>query len=453
MKPMDYENGSITKTILRLTLPMFVAQSLNLLYNIVDRVYIGRIPEIGTTALGAVGLCFPVVILITAFTNLYGMGGSPLFAIERGRQNEKKAAELMNTSFWLEVVTGLILIVGIELFARPMMEAFGAGKATIGYCLQYLRIYALGTVFSMIATGMNPFINAQGFPSVGMTTVIIGAVLNIVLDPVFIFVFGMGIRGAAAATVISQAVSALFVLRFLRSDRSLFPLSFTCTRAYIKDILMLGSSAFVMQITNSLVNIVCNNVLASTGGELYISIMTIVSSVRQMLEVPILAIMEGTSPFISFNYGARHPQRIRSAMKIMFLIGFAYALIVTGLIERFPSFFIRIFSDDRAIEQAAVRCLHLYFYAFVFMVFQYTGQTTFKALNKRKKAIFFSLLRKAVIVIPLTIWLPTVVEPATDGVFMAEPISNIIGGLACFITMLATVLPELKRMERENEHE
>ncbi len=453
MKQVDFANGKITTNIAQTALPMLVAQVLNLLYNIVDRIYIARIPGVGTEALGGVGLCFPIIIIITAFTNLYGSGGSPLFSISLGRKEQEEAGRIMNLSFFLEVVTGIILTILGLLFARPVLQLFGASESALVYSLPYIRIYLLGTIFSMIATGMNPYINAQGFPTIGMTTVVIGALTNIILDPVFIFVFGMGVRGAALATILSQMLSALFVLRFLFGSRPSVRMKLL-TLAQVRDgsgrildIVSLGSAAFVMQITNSLVQIAGNNMLARTGGDVYISVMTIVSSVRQMLDTPILAITEGASPVISYNYGAQSASRVRKAGTVMFSMAMVYTAVMWGMIVWKPAFFISVFSSDKNLLKDAVPALKLYFFAFIFQTFQYSGQTIFKALNKKKHAIFFSLFRKVVIVVPLTLMLPTVFGLGTDGVFAAEPVSNVIGGTACFLTMLATILPELKRME------
>jgi len=451
MRQVDFSEGSITKSIFQTAMPMLAAQMLNLLYNIVDRVYVGRIPEAGTAALGAIGLCFPIIVMIAAFTGLYGNGGSPLFAIARGKNEDKAAEVIMNLAFVLEVGTALILMIIVWFFARPILYLFGASDAAMSYALPYIRIYMLGTVFSMTATGMNPYINAQGFPLAGMASVTVGALANIILDPVFIFRFGWGVRGAAAATVISQCISAIFVLFFLtkRSRIRIRRMGFGEVRANKKkifDITALGTASFVMQFTNSLVQICCNNVLGRCGGDVYISIMTIVSSVRQMLELPIHAISEGSSPVISFNYGAKKPDRVKKGILVMTLAGFIYALFIWLLIILKPAFFIRIFSSDKTILKQAIPALHLYFFAFIFMTLQYAGQTTFKALNKRGKAVFFSIFRKVIIVVPLTFILPYLLGLGTDGVFMAEPVSNVIGGTACFITMILTVMPELRRM-------
>jgi putative MATE family efflux protein len=428
---------------------MFVAQILNLLYNIVDRIYIARIPRIGTAALGAVGLCFPIVILITAFTNMFGSGGAPLFSISRGAGNRKEASMIQNTAFFMLLVTAGVLTVLGEFIGSPVLRVFGASDQAMVHALPYLRIYLLGTIFSMIATGMNPFINAQGYSTIGMTTVMIGAVANIILDPVMIFVLGLGVEGAAIATILSQALSAAFVLRFLLGKKVDYRLRLlradeirSCgPRA--RRIIGLGMAAFIMQLTNSLVSISCNNVLAHVGGDLYVSIMTIINSARQMLETPLLSITEGTSPIISFNYGAGRYKDVKKAGTIMFLLSLFYAGGVWILIRLFPAFVIGIFSSDAGLMETALPSFNLYFSTFIFMVFQHCGQIVFKSLGKKNHAIFFSLFRKGLIVVPLTYLLPYAFHMGTAGVFAAEPVSNVLGGMACFITMLLVVLPEL----------
>ena len=433
MKRIDFEHGTITGNILGAALPMLVAQLLSLLYNIVDRIYIARIPDVGTTALGAVGLCFPIIVIITAFSNLFGSGGAPLFSISRGGGDTKKAGQIMNTSFTMLCAGALVLMAAGLLFAAPILKLFGASDAALPYAYPYLMIYLLGTLPSMIATGMNP---------------------NFLLDPLFIFVFHLGITGAALATVLSQTLSALYVIRFLhrRAEykvRLLRPAEWKSSLVEAKNIISLGTAGFIMQLTNSLVSIFCNNVLGATGGDVYISVMTIISSVRQMVETPIYAINEGTSPILSYNYGARRPDRVRKAILTLALLILLYTAVMWSSIILAPRALIGIFSSDAALVADAIPSLKLYFAAFIFMDLQYIGQTVFKSLNKKKHAIFFSLLRKVFIVVPLTYLLPYAFGMGTDGVFAAEPVSNVIGGSLCFITMLSTVLPELKRMEKE----
>ena len=429
LKRIDFEHGTVTGNILGAALPMLVAQILNLLYNIVDRVYIARIPEVGTAALGAVGLCFPLIVIISAFANLFGTGGAPLFSIFRGKKEETKAVCVMNTSFSLVCVSAILLMMIGLVFAHPLLVLFGASDTSMIYAYPYMMIYLIG-----------------------MLSVAIGALTNLLLDPVFIFLFGLGVRGAAIATVLSQCLSAVFVMFFLMKKaelkvRFLRRSELAECKGYAQNIVSLGTSGFIMQLTNSLVTICCNNVLSVVGGDIYISVMTIISSVRQLVETPIHAMNEGTSPILSYNYGARRPARVRKAMMVMGLMILGYTAIMWGTIILAPGTLIRIFSSDAELLKDAVPALHQYFAAFIFMDLQYIGQTVFKSMNKKKQAIFFSLLRKVVIVVPLTYLMPYALGMGPTGVFMAEPVSNVIGGSVCFIMMLCTVLPELKRME------
>ena len=455
MKRIDFENGTVTGNIFGAAIPMLVAQLLNLLYNIVDRVYIARIPHVGTAALGAVGICFPLIMIITAFANLFGGGGAPLFSIYRGKKEEKTAVRIMNTSFSMVCASAVILMVTGMLFARPVLVLFGASNAALDYAYPYMMIYLIGTLPSMLAVGMNPFINAQGYSVIGMLSVTVGAVANLILDPLFIFVLGFGVQGAAIATVLSQTMSALFVFVFLtkRAElkvRLLKKEEFGECSGYAKNIVSLGMAGFIMQLTNSLVSICCNNVLSVTGGDIYISVMTIITSVRQLVETPIHAMNEGTSPILSYNYGARRPGYVRKAMVVLAVMILVYTGVMWGSIIVIPEVLIRIFSSDKMLMKDAVPALKQYFAAFIFMDLQYMGQMVFESLDKKRQAIFFSILRKVVIVVPLTYLMPYALYMGTDGVFLAEPVSNVIGGSLCFITMLCIVLPELKRMEERS---
>lgn len=451
MKRVDFENDSITGNILNTALPMLAAQFVSLLYNIVDRIYIARIPGIGTKALGAVGLCFPIIVMITAFANLFGSGGAPLFSISRGAGQKKHAAAILHLSFTMLCLSALVLMTAAMVMARPLLTLFGASSDTIGYALPYLMIFLLGTLPSMLATGLNPFINAQGYPTFGMLSISAGAAANLLLDPLFIFVFRMGIVGAAAATVLSQILCAAIVLFFLgrKAEYRIKLLSFRQLKKYsatAKNIISLGTAGFIMQVTNSLVTICCNSVLSDIGGDIYVSVMTIITSIRQMVETPIYAIAEGASPIISFHYGARKAAYVGKAIRVMAVLILSYTVLSWSVIIFAPESLIRIFSSDPAMRLDASRSLNLYFAAFIFMDLQYIGQTTFKSLNKKKQAVFFSLLRKVFIVVPLTYLLPRLMNTGTDGVFLAEPVSNVIGGGLCFATMLLCVIPELRRM-------
>ena len=448
MHQTNFAKGNVYKNILDVALPMMAAQVLNLLYNVVDRMYIGRIERIGTLALTGVGLCFPVITLITAFSNLYGNGGGPLCAMERGKGNDREAEYLMGNTFILLVGTGVILTVLGLCFYRPVLYLFGASDVTMPYAGAYIRIYLLGTVFVMIALGMNPFINSQGFGRVGMLTVLLGAVLNIVLDPLFIFVFHMGVAGAAIATVLSQMASALWVLRFLTGPRSVLHLRLRNMKLAwerVKKIVSLGFSGFIMAFTNGLVQVVCNSTLYQYGGDLYVGIMTVLNSVREIFTMPVQGMTGGASPVMSFNYGEKAYHKVKQAIGFVTATCIVYTLAAWGILRLWPEFFIRIFNGEGDLLREGIPALHIYFFGFFFMALQFAGQSVFVALGKARKATFFSLFRKVVIVVPLTILLPQIGGLGVDGVFWAEPVSNLVGGVACFGTMCVTVLPELRQ--------
>lgn len=443
----DFSTGSVQRNIVEVAVPMIAAQLLNLTYNIVDRIYIGRIAGDGTLALTGVGLCFPLITLITAFSLLYGNGGAPLCAIERGKGDEKEAQMLMGNTFAMLVLTGIVLMVLGLFFYRPVLYAFGASDVTFPYAQEYIRIYLLGTVFVMIVLGMNNFLSAQGFGNMSMLTVLIGAVLNIILDPIFIFVLHQGVRGAAIATIISQGCSAVWVLRFLTSSKAQLRLTRESMRIQwqrIRKIVSLGMSGFIMAFTNGLVQVACNSTLQSFGGDLYVGVMTILNSVREIFTMPVQGLTNGASPVMSFNYGEKAYGKVKAGIRFTTIVCIVYTFAAWLVVKLFPEIFIRIFNGDAALVEASTPALHIYFFGFCFMALQFSGQSVFVALGKAKKATFFSLFRKAVIVVPLTLWLPHVGNLGVLGVYWAEPISNLIGGSACFITMLATVLPELK---------
>ena len=456
MNQIDFEHDSVRSGILQASLPMMAAQVLSLLYSIVDRMYIGRIPGVGTIALGGIGLCFPVVIIITAFANLCGFGGAPLCAMARGRGDTERAEYIMNVAFRMLLFSGIILTAAGYAFSERLLILLGASDETLPFALSYLNIYLAGTVPFMLATGLNPFINAQGFAKTGMLTVFAGAITNILLDPVFIFVLGMGIRGAALATVLSQLLSMAVSTGFLLSRGTELRLRRPVPRfrdlSLVGEISALGSVSFIMQATNSMVAIACNKMLGAYGGDLSISVYTIVSSVRQILELPLFSFANGSSPIMSYNYGAGHNSRLKEAIHLLTLYGCGYTMAIWILILICPAAFIRIFTADPELIPEAVNALHIYFFAFVFQSFQTVAQNTFKALGKKKQAIFFSLFRKAVLVVPLTLFLPGFHGLGVNGVFLAEPISNVLGGLASFTTMTLTIYRKLgKKRPEERE--
>ncbi|MBQ7844704.1 MAG: MATE family efflux transporter [Clostridia bacterium] len=445
MQANDFSTGSVRRHIIAQAVPLMLAQLVQLLYNIVDRIYIGHLPETGSMALTGLGITFPVIVLIAAFTSLFGQGGTPLFSIARGKKDTKEAEAILGNVFALLLGASVILFVVCYTLRRPILFLFGASEASYVYADQYLQIYLLGTLFSMLTTGLNGFINAQGFPKFGMITTLLGAVINIVLDPLFIFTFNMGVRGAALATVISQGISALWVMRFLTGKKAILTLKRQHIRidpARTRRICSLGTSGFVMQGTNCLVQIVCNNQLQAFGGDLYVGIMTVLNSVREILSLPMSGISNGGQPVMGYNYGAGRNDRVKECIRFTAVLGFVYTLVAWILVMLLPRQLMGIFASDAATIDHGVEAMFIYFFGFVFMTFQFVGQNTFLALGRSKQAIFFSLLRKAFIVVPLTLLLPHA-GFGVNGVFLAEPISNAVGGLAAFITMWFTVYRKL----------
>lgn len=430
--------------------PLTLAQLVQLLYNVVDRVYIGHLPGSSSMALTGVGITFPVVAMIAAFTNLFGTGGTPLFSIARGAKEEERAAKIQGNSFSLLLICSLILLVISYLFKRPILYLFGASDESFVYANAYLMIYLIGTPFSMLSAGMNGFINAQGFPRIGMLTTVIGAVLNLILDPIFIFALNMGVQGAALATVISQLVSAVWVLHFLifgkntliRIEKKYLPVD----RGLAKEITTMGTAGFIMQFTSSLVQVVCNSTLQSYGGDLYVGIMTVLNSIREVLDLPARGISSGAQPVLGFNYGAKKYSRVRSAIRCTAYMGFGYLMAAWIFVLACPHMLISLFSNDAALLENGIKALHIYFFGFAFMGFQHSGQSTFQGLGMAKQAIFFSLFRKVIIVVPLTVLLPAL-GFGVYGVFLAEPISNLIGGLASFTTMYLTVYRRIAKLK------
>ena len=449
MKRVDFGSGPVWKCILAQGIPLTIAQFVQLLYNVVDRIYIGHLGSGDALALTGVGLTFPVVTLILAFAALFGIGGVPLFAIERGKGDTEQAGRILGTSFTLLLISAAVLTILGYLFFRPILFAFGASEDSFVYAGAYLRIYLAGTVFFMISAGMNGYINAQGFPRIGMLSTVIGAVLNIALDPVFIFLLHLGVRGAAAATVISQIVSAAWVLRFLLGKDALVPLTrehMRIEKDIAKEIFKLGTASFIMQGTNSFVQIACNATLQIFGGDLYVGVMTVANSVREIFMLPLSGIVSGAQPVMSFNYGAKKYDRVRSAIRFNAYTGALYMFAAWLLVIIFPRFWFRVFSDDVRVMEAGSGMLKIYFFGFMFMALQFAGQAVFQALGDARHAITFSLLRKVVIVVPLTFLLPRLGFGVT-GVFLAEPISNVIGGTACYTTMRLTQYRKLQQAD------
>lgn len=444
----DFSKGSVIKNILRLALPMTIAQLVNVLYNVIDRFYIGHMPQNATLSITGLGLVLPIITIVIAFANLFGMGGAPLCSIARGRGDDKEAENIMGNSFSLVLIFGVILTIMGLIFKEDLLYLFGASDATYPYANEYITIYLFGSIFVMIGLGMNSFINSQGFGGIGMATVLLGAVVNIILDPILIFYFDMGIKGAALATIISQMLSSLWVLKFLTGKKALLRLNLNSMRlktTRVKSIISLGLSGFIMAITNGAVQIVCNVNLQLYGGDFYVAIMTVINSIREIITTPFLGITNSSQPVIGYNYGAKEFGRVKKGITFITVVGTLYTASSWILIHLFPSFFVNLFNNDPVLAQKAVFPIRVYYFGFIFQALQFTGQSVFVGLGKSKQAIFFSILRKGIIVIPLTIILPKLFDLGTTGVFMAEPISNLIGGVACFTTMLVLIHRELKQ--------
>lgn len=450
----DFTQGNIVGNILKLAIPMTLAQLINVLYSIIDRIFIGRIPENATLALTGLGLCLPITSIVMAFANLFGMGGAPLCSIERGRGNEEEAEKIMGNSFVLMLAFGVVLTVLGLIFKKPLLYMFGASDATYPYAAQFAEIYLLGTIFVMVGLGMNSFINSQGFGTIGMMTVLMGAVVNIILDPIFIFTLDMGVRGAAFATVIAQFISAVWTVRFLTGKKAILKLKYSCFRLNkyrVKSIVGLGMSGFTMAVTNSVVQVMYNVSLQQYGGDLYVGVMTIINSIREVISMPVRGITNSAQPVMGYNYGASEYGRVKRAIVFTSVIPIIYTTAAWGLIHGYPEFFIRIFNHDPEVIQAGVPAMRIYYFGFFFMSLQFAGQSIFVALGKARQAVFFSIFRKVIIVAPLIILLPILLSNGTSGVFMAEPISNVIGGGACFLTMFFTVWRELDRKMKQKQ--
>ncbi len=444
----NYAEGSITRHILSLAVPTLFAELVNVLYSVVDRMYIGHMSGEGTLALSAVGVVFPIISFISAFPSLISSGATPIAAIERGKGDDGRAELILETSFTFALIISAVLTLILFVFRTPLLYMMGADESTIGYALDYFSIYVLGTVFVLISVGFNSFITMQGFGLTAMMTVVIGAVLNTVLDPIFIYTFSLGVKGAAIATVISQAVSALWVILFLRGKKSQIRLrKLSLDGGIIKRTLKLGISGFMFKMTNSLTQAASNMTIVTFSGELstlYIGAMSIINSTREMVSLPIQSVTVSTQPVMGFNYGAGNSERVCKAIRVMTEIALFYALISWAFVLLFPQVLISVFTPDSTLVNITVPVMRIYFAVFFMMTFQSAGQTTFVALNHPKNAVFFSLLRKVFLVFPLILILPRL-GMGVYGVFYAEAISQLIGASCCYLTMYFTIYRPLKK--------
>ena len=434
-KSVDLGKGSIGKLLFTLAIPTIIGQIVNLLYNIVDRIFIGKMAN-GDIAMAGVGVAMPIILLVSAFAMLLAAGGAPLTAIEMGKQDNDKAEEIMSNCFSMLVSVGLLLTIVFFIFREPILWAFGASKATIGYGLDYLSIYLIGTVFVQISLGMNLFINTQGFTKIGMITVIIGAVINIILDPILIFGFNMGVKGAALATIIAQGVSAAFVLRFLFSKKSILKIRkkyLKLNKKLVLSILALGVAPFIMQATESLVLVSLNNQLLKYGGDLAVGAMTIMSSIMQVLIMPLMGLTQGAQPIMSYNFGAKQIDRVKKTFKLLFVICLLYSVIMVSLIMLFPEFFVSIFNNKPELMEITSWAMRIYFVGMVLFGAQIACQQTFLALGQAKISLIIAMLRKIVLLVPLIFILPMFMEDGLTAVLLAEPVADIIAIISTVI--------------------
>ena len=450
-KEADLGRDPVGRLLFTLAAPAITSQVVNALYNVVDRMYIGHIPGEGAAALTGLGVCFPLIMLISAFANLIGMGGAPRASILMGHGDEEGAERILGNCFAALVALSAVLTAISFLFMRPMLMLFGASGATIGYAMDYMEIYAAGTIFVQITLGMNVFITAQGFSKVSMMTVVIGAAVNIILDPIFIFVLGMGVRGAAWATVISQAVSALWALRFLCGGRAVLKLrsaNMHVSRAVIMPCVALGFAPFVMQSTESLLVLSFNSSLLKYGGDVAVGAMTILSSVMQFAMLPVQGLTQGAQPIVSYNYGAGNPERMKQAFLLLLRSCLVCTAVIWALSLLCPGLFVHIFTDDPELAATARWALRIYMAGIGVFGAQVACQQTFIALGNSRTSSFLATLRKIILLIPLIYILPHFFDDKVFAVFLAEPVADLIA-VATTVTLFSREFRRLLRSMRE----
>ena len=433
----ELATAPIGKLMAKMAVPCIAAQIINALYNIVDRIYVGRIEGVGKTALAGLGVAFPLIMVISAFAYLIGQGGAPLASIKMGAGKKEEAEKILSKCFGLMVIVSAVLMVVIYIVKTPLLVAFGASDATLPYAEEYLSIYLIGTVFVQISLGMNFFVTAQGFTSVSMKTTVIGAVINIILDPVFIFGFHMGVAGAAIATVIAQAASAVWVLFFLFGKKTTLRLRFADMRPQWKvlgPVLGLGLSPFIMNVTESAIQVVFTAGMQQYGGDDYVSVVSVLVTCITVIMMPMTGMCQGAQPITSYNYGAGNTDRVRATFRRLITCNGIYCLAVWGLIQLFPTVVIRLFSDDMSLMDIGAHGARIFLFGVITMFGQNACQQTFMALGQAKVSMFCALLRKVILLIPLALLLPVLFQntgilPATDGIFLAEPIADILASV------------------------
>lgn len=434
----------------RLAIPTVAAQIVNMLYNIVDRVYIGHMPADGDLALTGLGVCMPVILIVSAFAALVASGSAPRASIAMGQGDHDKAERILGGSFTLQILISLALTAALLLWGDDLLLAFGASGNTIGYASDYLGVYAIGTLFVQLTLGMNAFITAQGFAQTGMRTVLIGAVANILLDPLFIFALGMGVRGAALATVLSQALSCAWVLRFLTGEKTLLRLKRETLRLQPRLILpcvALGLSAFVMQASESVISVCFNTSLLKYGDDIAVGAMTILSSVMQFAMLPLQGIAQGAQPITSYNYGARNSQRVRASFRLLLIVSLIYSTLLWAAIMLFPQLFARMFTPNPELIAFTARALRLYCGALFLFGLQIACQMTFVSIGNAPCSIFVAVLRKFILLLPLIYLLPHLLTDQTSAVYLAEPAADVIA-MSCTAVLFSVQFKKaLKKLD------
>lgn len=441
----------IGRLLLKLALPTVAAQLINMLYNIVDRMYIGHIKDIGALALTGVGVCMPLIMIISAFAALVGNGGAPRASIYMGKKDTDTAQKILGNCFSLQIILSIILTIILLIGNKTFLLAFGASENTISYAVNYMNIYAIGTIFVQLTLGMNAFITAQGFAKTGMLSVLIGAVANIVLDPVFIFGMNMGVRGAALATIISQTLSCIWVLSFLFGKKTFLKIKPENLRLHAKIILpcvALGSSLFIMQASESIISVCFNSSLLKYGGDIAVGAMTILTSVMQFAMLPLQGLGQGAQPIMSYNYGAKNNDRVRKTFRLLLKVSFGYSIVLWAIVMLLPQMFAMMFTSDNALLSFTSQALRIYMASMFMFGIQIACQMAFNALGKAKDSIIVAVMRKFILLIPLIYIMPAIFKAnQTNAVYMAEPVADFIA--VCFTTILFAF--EFKKAMKENK--
>lgn len=441
----------VGKLLVKLAVPTVISQIVNMLYNIIDRVYIGHIPGDGSLALTGMGICMPIILIISAFAALVASGGAPRASICMGKGDNESAEKILGGCFAMQIIMSAILTVVLLIWDKPLLLAFGASENTIDFAVEYMNIYAIGTVFVQLTLGMNAFITAQGFANIGMITVSIGAVANIILDPIFIFGFGMGVKGAAVATVISQALSCAWTIAFLTGKKTFLRLkksNFFGAPKLVLPCVALGLSAFIMQASESVISVCFNSSLLKYGGDVAVGAMTILTSVMQFAMLPLQGIAQGAQPITSYNYGAGNAKRVKKTFKLLLVVCLCYSFLLWGCVMLFPRIFAGMFTTDASLTEFTVHAMRVYFAVMFIFGIQIACQMTFVSIGNAVCSIIVAIMRKFVLLIPLIYILPNFISDKTTAVYTAEPVADIIAVTFTAILFAIQFNKSLKKLEK-----